>query len=319
MRIGKFAIFSAAAGMLVLAASAAPTPAPASDKAAERAAAEAEKAAAREAEKAARAAEQAAKDAKAAELAARKQYLKNRLSRLDMKLASQVVASDELRSSVIVEAGDELWGQLAAKLNTRDYLGFLSLLDDEAITNDFSDLDYPDRELVDGVLERLMNRGFTLAVRLKKDVPENPPSLFAFDPEAGLAAAGRRLPGDGAPGWVVTRRLSDRQPLVLVDKYALRIFRGEWQRTRAKVEEGAAKLRNKSQWARTQLERELEDFANYVKLAAKAPPKPSADNDNARVSRRKKKKDESEKKSKYKPLTDTDIHTMGGPTNARRR
>lgn len=219
---------------------------------------------------------------------------------------------DEIVESSVDE---RRWLELSQLSQKRQTIEFLVQLRGDSVTNDFSDIRYPDRDTFAKLLENLDAERFTLVLRLKDDARGRRLALVAPDLEKGLAepeGARQMKSGSRVIGWTVPFAYGDKMPVFLVEQSTADRFSREWSASRRKLRTEAAKLDNRDEYVANRLLKELPDFVKSVKIEITTPP--PEDKSAAKSS--------SSQKRETKPRqlmkgSNSNIRTLGGPKTLR--
>ena len=217
----------------------------------------------------------------------------------------------------IVEASvdERRWLELSQLSQKRQTIEFLEQLRGDSVTNDFSDIRYPDRDTFAKLLENLDAERFTLVLRLKDDARGRRLALVAPDLEKGLAepeGARQMKSGSRVIGWTVPFAYGDKMPVFLVEQPTADRFSREWSARRRKLRTEAAKLDNRDEYVSNRLSKELPGFVKSVKIEITTPP--PEDKSAAKSSSSQK------RESKQRQLmkgSNSNIRTLGGPKTLR--
>ena len=217
----------------------------------------------------------------------------------------------------IVEASvdERRWLELSQLSQKRQTIEFLEQLRGDSVTNDFSDIRYPDRDTFAKLLENLDAERFTLVLRLKDDARGRRLALVAPDLEKGLAepeGARQMKSGSRVIGWTVPFAYGDKMPVFLVEQPTADRFSREWSARRRKLRTEAAKLDNRDEYVSNRLSKELPGFVKSVKIEITTPP--PEDKSAAKFSSSQK------RESKQRQLmkgSNSNIRTLGGPKTLR--
>ena len=217
----------------------------------------------------------------------------------------------------IVEASvdERRWLELSQLSQKRQTIEFLEQLRGDSVTNDFSDIRYPDRDTFAKLLENLDAERFTLVLRLKDDARGRRLALVAPDLEKGLAepeGARQMKSGSRVIGWTVPFAYGDKMPVFLVEQPTADRFSREWSARRRKLRTEAAKLDNRDEYVSNRLSKELPGFVKSVKIEITTPP--PEDKSAAKSS------SSQNRESKQRQLmkgSNSNIRTLGGPKTLR--
>lgn len=219
---------------------------------------------------------------------------------------------DEIVESSVDE---RRWLELSQLSQKRQTIEFLEQLRGDSVTNDFSDIRYPDRDTFAKLLENLDAERFTLVLRLKDDARGRRLALVAPDLEKGLAepeGARQMKSGSRVIGWTVPFTYGDKMPVFLVEQSTADRFSREWSARRRKLRTEAAKLDNRDEYVSNRLSKELPGFVKSVKIEITTPP--PEDKSAAKSSSSQK------RESKQRQLmkgSNSNIRTLGGPKTLR--
>ena len=219
---------------------------------------------------------------------------------------------DEIVESSVDE---RRWLELSQLSQKRQTIEFLEQLRGDSVTNDFSDIRYPDRDTFAKLLENLDAERFTLVLRLKDDARGRRLALVAPDLEKGLAepeGARQMKSGPRVIGWTVPFAYGDKMPVFLVEQSTADRFSREWSARRRKLRTEAAKLDNRDEYVSNRLSKELPGFVKSVKIEITTPP--PEDKSAAKSSSSQK------RESKQRQLmkgSNSNIRTLGGPKTLR--
>ena len=219
---------------------------------------------------------------------------------------------DEIVESSVDE---RRWLELSQLSQKRQTIEFLEQLRGDSVTNDFSDIRYPDRDTFAKLLENLDAERFTLVLRLKDDARGRRLALVAPDLEKGLAepeGARQMKSGSRVIGWTVPFAYGDKMPVFLVEQSTADRFSREWSARRRKLRTEAAKLDNRDEYVSNRLSKELPGFVKSVKIEITTPP--PEDKSAAKSSSSQK------RESKQRQLmkgSNSNIRTLGGPKTLR--
>ena len=219
---------------------------------------------------------------------------------------------DEIVESSVDECR---WLELSQLSQKRQTIEFLEQLRGDSVTNDFSDIRYPDRDTFAKLLENLDAERFTLVLRLKDDARGRRLALVAPDLEKGLAepeGARQMKSGSRVIGWTVPFAYGDKMPVFLVEQPTADRFSREWSARRRKLRTEAAKLDNRDEYVSNRLSKELPGFVKSVKIEITTPP--PEDKSAAKSSSSQK------RESKQRQLmkgSNSNIRTLGGPKTLR--
>ena len=219
---------------------------------------------------------------------------------------------DEIVESSVDE---RRWLELSQLSQKRQTIEFLEQLRGDSVTNDFSDIRYPDRDTFAKLLENLDAERFTLVLRLKDDARGRRLALVAPDLEKGLAepeGARQMKSGSRVIGWTVPFAYGDKMPVFLVEQPTADRFSREWSARRRKLRTEAAKLDNRDEYVSNRLSKELPGFVKSVKIEITTPP--PEDKSAAKSSSSQK------RESKQRQLmkgSNSNIRTLGGPKTLR--
>ena len=219
---------------------------------------------------------------------------------------------DEIVESSVDE---RRWLELSQLSQKRQTIEFLEQLRGDSVTNDFSDIRYPDRDTFAKLLENLDAERFTLVLRLKDDARGRRLALVAPDLEKGLAepeGARQMKSGSRVIGWTVPFAYGDKMPVFLVEQPTADRFSREWSARRRKLRTEAAKLDNRDEYVSNRLSKELPGFVKSVKIEITTPP--PEDKSAAKSSSSPK------RESKQRQLmkgSNSNIRTLGGPKTLR--
>jgi len=219
---------------------------------------------------------------------------------------------DEIVESSVDE---RRWLELSQLSQKRQTIDFLEQLRGDSVTNDFSDIRYPDRDTFAKLLENLDAERFTLVLKLKDVVRGRRLALVAPDLEKGLAepeGARQMKSGSRVIGWTVPFAYGDKMPVFLVEQSTADRFSREWGARRRKLRTEAAKLDNRDEYVANRLSKELPGFVKSVKIEITTPP--PEDKSAAKSS--------SSQKRETKPRqlmkgSNSNIRTLGGPKTLR--
>ena len=219
---------------------------------------------------------------------------------------------DEIVESSVDE---RRWLELSQLSQKRQTIDFLEQLRGDSVTNDFSDIRYPDRDTFAKLLENLDAERFTLVLKLKDDVRGRRLALVAPNLEKGLAepeGARQMKSGSRVIGWTVPFAYGDKMPVFLVEQSTADRFSREWGARRRKLRTEAAKLDNRDEYVANRLSKELPGFVKSVKIEITTPP--PEDKSAAKSS--------SSQKRETKPRqlmkgSNSNIRTLGGPKTLR--
>ena len=219
---------------------------------------------------------------------------------------------DEIVESSVDE---RRWLELSQLSQKRQTIDFLEQLRGDSVTNDFSDIRYPDRDTFAKLLENLDAERFTLVLKLKDVVRGRRLALVAPDVEKGLAepeGARQMKSGSRVIGWTVPFAYGDKMPFFLMEQSTADRFSREWGARRRKLRTEAAKLDNRDEYVSIRLSKELPGFVKSVKIEITTPP--PEDKSAAKSS--------SSQKRETKPRqlmkgSNSNIRTLGGPKTLR--
>ena len=217
----------------------------------------------------------------------------------------------------IVEASvdERRWLELSQLSQKRQTIEFLEQLRGDSVTNDFSDIRYPDRDTFAKLLENLDAERFTLVLRLKDDARGRRLALVAPDLEKGLAepeGARQMKSGSRVIGWTVPFAYGDKMPVFLVEQPTADRFSREWSARRRKLRTEAAKLDNRDEYVANRLAKELPDFVKSVKVEITTPPPEDKPSSKSSSSKRREEKQRPTMKG-----SNSDIRTLGGARTLR--
>ena len=213
---------------------------------------------------------------------------------------------------VETEVDGERWSSLAAACASRQELEMFELLRDKSITNDFSGNCYPEKEVVEKLLDNLNRERFTLVVRLAPEAVRSYRhlSLVAADKEKGLTfpdgARALKDRGGRVTGWTVPFVYGMRGGLFLMSEVSIRKLNREWRDFVAKVRRDSQRLTNKQEYVDSRLTNAIYDFGTSVRVELRNPPP-----DPEEEKREQAKKRASKPKLKMRG-TNSDIKTMKG-------
>ena len=219
---------------------------------------------------------------------------------------------DEIVESSVDE---RRWLELSQFSQKRQTIEFLEQLRGDSVTNDFSDIRYPDRDTFAKLLENLDAERFTLVLRLKDDARGRRLALVAPDLEKGLAepeGARQMKSGSRVIGWTVPFAYGDKMPVFLVEQPTADRFSREWSARRRKLRTEAAKLDNRDEYVSNRLSKELPGFVKSVKIEITTPP--PGDKPSSKSSSSKKRE---EKQRPTMKGSNSDIRTLGGARTLR--
>lgn len=219
---------------------------------------------------------------------------------------------DEIVESSVDE---RRWLELSQLSQKRQTIEFLEQLRGDSVTNDFSDIRYPDRDTFAKLMDNLDAERFTLVLKLKDVVRGRRLALVAPDVEKGLAepeGARQMKSGSRVIGWTVPFAYGDKMPVFLVEQSTADRFSREWGARRRKLRTEAAKLDNRDEYVSIRLSKELPGFVKSVKIEITTPP--PEDKSAAKSS--------SSQKRETKPRqlmkgSNSNIRTLGGPKTLR--
>lgn len=214
-----------------------------------------------------------------------------------------------LGESVDISVDGERWAELSALAQGRQTIDFLEKLRGTTVTNDFSEMRYPDRATFARLLENLDGERFTIVMRLNDTSRAKRLVLVAGNLESGLAQPdGSRIlkTGNKVSGWTVPFTYGDKTPVFLLEQSTADRLARDWAKLRRKVRGEAAKLDNKEQFIAERLAAELPEFIRAARLeVVAAPPVPVEEP-----------KDESKKKEQKPRQTfkglNSDKRSLGG-------
>ncbi len=213
-----------------------------------------------------------------------------------------------LEKAAEVSVDESRWATLASHVQRRRTTDFLEMIRGSTVTNDISDICYPDRETFRRLLANLDAERFTLVVRVDEAARDRGLVLVSVNAERGLAAPeGLRVlkQGGKVSGWTVPFAYGDETPFFLLKRTTAERLSREWSKFRRKVRNDAAKLDNKEQFVAERLEKELPEFARSIRLDVTSPPAEPVQKDDS--------KKQSEKKRPGLKGSNNDMRTMNGP------
>lgn len=209
----------------------------------------------------------------------------------------------------------ERWNMLASYAAKSHTIEFFEELRGTNVTNNFSELRYPDRSTVAALMENLNKERFTLVLRLKDEARGKRLTLVAPDLEKGLAEPDevRELKvGSRVTGWTAPFNFGDKNPFFLLNKTTADRFSREWTSNRRKLMREAAKLDNRDEYVNNRMEKMLPDFLRSIQIEISTPPP----EDPKKVSRKRDDEKDRPRKATLKG-SNSSIRTMAGPRSVR--
>ena len=244
-----------------------------------------------------------------------KKYEDRTVSRLRCQTGDHICYEYGVDEIVESSVDERRWLELSQLSQKRQTIEFLEQLRGDSVTNDFSDIRYPDRDTFAKLLENLDAERFTLVLRLKDDARGRRLALVAPDLEKGLAepeGARQMKSGSRVIGWTVPFAYGDKMPVFLVEQSTADRFSREWSARRRKLRTEAAKLDNRDEYVANRLAKELPDFVKSVKVEITTPPPEDQPSSKSSSSKRR-----GEQPRPTMKGSNSDIRTLGGARTLR--
>lgn len=234
----------------------------------------------REREEARRQAEEAKKREQEERLAQQeyRRIADREVAELRFKLEDRVAVEAGSERQVLMNVDEERWNQLYVESGGKRTIEFLELLKDETVTNEFSEVRYPDRETLDKLLANLAKERFTMVVRLDPEAVRSYKhlTLVGLDKQNGLVTpeGARALKDNGGriTGWTVPFTYGDKEQFFVMSQVNINKLNREWRDYVSKVRRDASKLTNKDEYVDSRLTGSMKDFAKSVRIELKNPP-----------------------------------------------
>ena len=194
------------------------------------------------------------------------------------KLEDRVSVEAGSEQQVLLSVDEERWTQLDIAAGGKRTIEFFELLKDSSITNEFSDLRYPDRETIEKLKENLARERFTLVVKLQPDAVRSYKRLtfVGVDKVDGLVSpeGTRALKDNGGRvvGWTVPFVYGDYEQFFVMSQANITKLNREWRDYVSKVRRDASKLSNKDEYVNSRLTGSIKDFVKSVRIELKNPP-----------------------------------------------
>lgn len=204
-----------------------------------------------------------------------KDYAYKTLGSIRFSVDDHIVFQEGTDDCFMTEIDGQRWGDLAEAVRSRQPIDFFELLRERSDTGFFTEANYPDRETIARLLDKLDAERFTLVVRLTDRASGRRFVVAGLDPERGFAVPEgcRELKQGGRlAGWTIPFRYGDESPIFVMEPRMKDSIAREWNTLVRGIRKDAAKLTNRDEYAAERIKKELPDFVRSVKIELESPP-----------------------------------------------
>ncbi len=244
-----------------------------------------------------------------------RKFVEREVENISFQTGNHIKYEYGLDDLVEVEVDEKRWFELSQLARGRRAIEFLEELRGTNVTNEFSEIRYPDRATFDALLENLNKERFTLVLRLKDEARGKKLVLVVPDIEKGLVepeGARELKTGSRVVGWTVPFIFGDKNPIFMMNQATADRFAGEWTSNRRKLMREASKLDNRDEYVNNRLEKDLPDFVRSIRIEISMPPP-----EDSKKSDRRKDSDKDKPRKATLKGSHSSIRTMSGPRSVR--